>query len=185
TIYVAGGRHIHAIGPEGGIRWSWEGEEADFFLSSPAVSSDGTIYVGGEDHRLYALDPDGLLRWTFLAGDRIRSSPSIGADGTIYFGSGREDEGRLIAITPDGTERWRTGSLDFRGVGSSPSIAPDGTIYVGGIGVHAIHPDGSIRWHFPRSQILTTAIIGADGTVYVAAAGGVTALDADGRLLWD
>ncbi len=58
--------------------------------------------MGNEDHSLYAIRPDGSLRWTFETDDRIRSSPSIGPDGTIYFGS---FDGRLYAVHPDGTER--------------------------------------------------------------------------------
>ena len=35
-----------------------QGSEA----SSPAIASDGTIYVGSNDQRLYALKPDGTKK---------------------------------------------------------------------------------------------------------------------------
>src|SRR5690606_8665135 len=103
TIHVAGGRHVHAVGPDGEVRWTYEADDDVFFLSSPAVALDGTIYVGGENGILYAIDDDGRLRWTFRTGDRIRSSPSIATDGTIYVGS---YDGRLHAVDPEGGERW-------------------------------------------------------------------------------
>ena len=145
------------------------------------MAADGTIYVGGEDALLYAINPDGSLRWTFRTGDRIRSSPSIGTDGTIYFGS---FDGRLYAVHPDGSELWSV-ELDWRGIRSSPSIGPDGTIYVAADGLTAIDPDGSIRWEYPFGvRTGATPILGADGTVYFASLK-IFALDAQGRLLWD
>lgn len=49
--------------------------------------TDGTIYVGSQDNNLYAINPDGTLKWSYATRARIESSPTIGADGTIYFGS--------------------------------------------------------------------------------------------------
>ena len=140
---------------------------------------------------MHAIDRDGSPRWKFKTGDLIRASPSIGADGTIYVAS---YDGRLYAVDPDGSERWSVvvmripegfeGSAD---VNSAPSIGPDGAIYVLGDGLFAINPDGSIRWHFDSSTSSwwTTPILGADGNVYIGSGLAVTALDAQGRLLWD
>ncbi len=189
TIYVAGGHQVHAVDPQGEIRWTYETPIRTFTFSSPAVASDGTIYVGGDDDHLHAIDRDGSLRWTFKTGDLIRASPSIGADGTIYVAS---YDGRLYAVDPDGSERWSVVVMRHMGassadVNSPPSIGPDGAIYVLGRGLFAINPDGSIRWHFHSrtSSYRTTPILGADGSIYLASGPAVTALDAQGRLLWD
>lgn len=183
TIYVAGGHYLYAVHPQGEIKWTYATDAKAFYFSSPAIGSDGTVYIGGADDLLYAISSDGSLRWTFKAGDMIESSPTIGADGTIYFGS---RDGRLYAVQPDGTERWSV-EIDPRkaGVFSSPSIGPDGTIYVASGGIFAVGPAGSIRWKYPGSHRVTTPIVGADGTVYVAESGVVTALDSEGRLLWN
>jgi eukaryotic-like serine/threonine-protein kinase len=54
--------------------------------SSPTVSQ-GTVYIGSFDKKLYALDAaTGAKKWEFLAGGAIISSPVIGGD-TAYFGS--------------------------------------------------------------------------------------------------
>ncbi|MEM2175649.1 MAG: PQQ-binding-like beta-propeller repeat protein, partial [Candidatus Micrarchaeia archaeon] len=94
--------------------------------SSPAIGKDGTIYVGSWDNYLYAINPDGSLKWKFKTGDNVRSSPAIGKDGTIYVGS---YDNYLYAINPDGSLKWKfkTGSSVY----SSPAIGKDGTIYVG------------------------------------------------------
>ena len=192
TIHVAGGRHVHAVDPQGQIRWTYETPVRTFTFSSPAVASDGTIYVGGDDHALHAIDRDGSPRWTFKTGDLIRAAPSIGADGTIYVSA---YDGMLYAVDPDGSERWsvvvRRPLPGFEGshaqVNSAPSIGPDGAIYVLGRGLFAINPDGSIRWHFDSgsSGFRSTPILGADGNVYLGSGVTVTALDAQGRHLWE
>ncbi len=67
--------------------------------SSPAIGSDGTIYVGSNDKKLYAINSDGTKRWEFLTGNLVYSSPAIGSDGTIYVGS---DDNRLYAFFVNG-----------------------------------------------------------------------------------
>ncbi len=53
---------------------------------SPAIGADGTIYIGSNDHNLYAVNPDGTKKWSFKAKNGM-SMPSIGTDGTLYVGS--------------------------------------------------------------------------------------------------
>jgi hypothetical protein len=72
--------------------------------SSPAVANDGTIYVGSDDGRLYALQSNGILNWKFPTLGAVSSSPAIDANGTVYVGSG---DGSPYAINPDGTLKWK------------------------------------------------------------------------------
>jgi len=85
------------------------------------VDADGTIYFAtwgsaeGDERAhgmLYALNPDGSLKWIYDPGGpapdeyylgTIETSPTIGPDGTIYIGRG---DGILRAVNPDGTEKW-------------------------------------------------------------------------------
>jgi len=59
--------------------------------SSPAIASDGTIYVGTTTGALVAVYGDGSgIKWSFqsngmFANPTIVSSPAIGQDGDIYF----------------------------------------------------------------------------------------------------
>jgi hypothetical protein len=109
---------------DGTLKWRYQ--TGSGIVSSPAISSDGTIYVGSNDSYLYSLNPEGTLKWRYQTGSGIGSSPAIGSDGTIYVGSG---DHYLYALNSDGTLKWRyqTGN----NVGSSPAIGSDGTIYVG------------------------------------------------------
>jgi outer membrane protein assembly factor BamB len=63
---------------------------------SPTVGADGTVYVGSDDHHVYAVDgATGAKKWAFNTGGSVYPSPAIGADGTIYIGS---NDGYVYAI---------------------------------------------------------------------------------------
>ena len=133
--------------------------------SSPAIGPDGTIYVGSDDHYLYAINPDGTQKWEFQTGNTVVSSPTIGPDGTIYVGSA---DSNLYAVNPDGIEKWRfpTGIWVY----SSPAIGPDGTIYIGSYdhNLYAVNPNGTQKWVFDAGDLIwSSPAIGPDGTIYV------------------
>jgi hypothetical protein len=97
-------------------------------VSSPTIGSDGTVYVGSDDKKLYAINgKSGVKLWESKTGSIYTSSPAIGTDGTVYVGS---DDYKLYAINgKSGVKLWEfeTGGS----VESSPAIGPDGTVYVG------------------------------------------------------
>ena len=77
----------------------WEFEAEGDVSSSPAIGSDGTVYVGSDDKKLYALNgANGAKKWEFQTGGWVRSSPAIGSDGIIYVGS---NDKKLYAIYTD------------------------------------------------------------------------------------
>ena len=70
--------------------------------SSPAIGSDGTVYVGSSfpEKKLHAINgKSGVKLWEFKTGGRVDSSPAIGSDGTVYVGSA--DTKKLYAIKTD------------------------------------------------------------------------------------
>jgi outer membrane protein assembly factor BamB len=135
TIYVAGvwDNWLYALYPNNGtVKWKCNIKVS---CANPSIDSNGCIYVGG-DEKLYAIYPNGSVKWScFLGNERWvgPSAPAISADGTIYvgtnIGSGVEG-GDIIAINPNGTIRWRK-KIAKEWVDSSPSIAEDGTVYIG------------------------------------------------------
>ena len=67
--------------------------------SSPAIGSEGTVYVGSWDKKLYAINgKSGDKLWEFETGGYVLSSPSIGPDGTVYVGS---HDNKLYSIKTD------------------------------------------------------------------------------------
>jgi len=168
----------------GALKWAFT--TGDVVYSSPAIGADGTIYVGSNDGKLYAINPDGTQKWAFTTGGPIfYSSPAIGADGTIYVGS---FNGNLYAINPDGSQKWafRIGPLFFL---SSPAIDIDGNIYVGSIldrKLYAINPDGTQKWAFATGDaVASSPAIGVEGTIYVGSNDGkLYAINPDGTQKW-
>ena len=173
---------VDTIADTGWPKWSYTtgGGIGD---SSPAIGADGTIYVGSEDHNLYAINPNGTLKWSYTTGDWIESSPAIGADATIYVGS---NDHNLYTIDPNGGLKWSytTGG----GIASSPAIGADGTIYVGSDdnNIYAINPNGGLKWSYTTGNwIASSPAIGADGTIYVGSSDHkLYAIDPNGTLKW-
>jgi outer membrane protein assembly factor BamB len=82
--------HVSAIIDSGnGSTFKWDYPTSGAVVSSPIIDpNDGTIYVGSNDHKLYAFNPDSPAPiWQFPTGAEIKSSPNIGPDGTIYVAS--------------------------------------------------------------------------------------------------
>lgn len=177
ALYVAGS-DVYAITTSGVSKWRFQaGRE---FTASPAVGSDGTVYVGTEGGTLLALNPDGSEKWRFTVSQAFNSSPALTDDGTVYVGS---LDGGLYALNGDGTLKWRFAAN--AGVFSSPAIGSDGTIYVGAGGLFAIAPAGGLKWHYPTGGATQSSpAIDSEGTVYIGGADGVYAVKADGSLKW-
>lgn len=115
--------HTGALGPAVQARPAWIFRpDASAFVWRPAVAPDGTIYVttasfaAGVDGRLYALRPDGSVKWqtplTNSSGLNLWASatPVVDGDGNIYVAWAHDlDFGSLTAISldPSGAVRWR------------------------------------------------------------------------------
>jgi len=162
----------------------WKFKTGGVIDSSPAISSDGTIYVGSEDWYLYATDQNGKLKWKYQTSGVIYSSPAISSDGTIYIGS---NDHYLYAINPDGKLKWKFET--DKEIHSSPAISPDGTIYIGSNDhyLYAINPDGKLKWKFETDkEIHSSPAISPDGTIYVGSEDGcLYAINPDGTLRWN
>jgi len=153
------------------VEWSFHPEGASSFHATPALGTDGTLYIGFSTGgatpeargTFYALrgaagvSPQAV--WTVdLGPGRQTSSPTLGDDGTIYVVSGA---GKLFAIAPDGMTRWtaKVGPT----VKSSPSLAADGTVLIASMDgkLYAVSPPGNeaqgeatVRWTFDFGQHL-------------------------------
>ncbi len=175
----------------------WTFTTAGPIVSSPAIASDGSVLIGSQDNRLYAVARDGSLRWSYATGDIIFSSPAVAHDGTIYIGS---DDDHLYAVAPtDGKPRWimQLGACPQRvGIGpeasrcdvdAGPTIGPDGVIYTGGDGVYAINPDGTLRWRFiTNGHVSSAPALLPDGTVVAGSQDNlVYGLTPTGQKKWD
>ncbi|MCL4557114.1 MAG: PQQ-binding-like beta-propeller repeat protein [Deltaproteobacteria bacterium] len=170
---------INTIATTGVLKWSYLTGQSIF--SSPAIGADGTIYVGSNDGKLYAINPNGTLKWSYTMNPMgIWTTPAIGADGTIYV-----SEDKLYAINPNGTLKWSSPIGSGTGY-SSPAIGADGTIYVGADKLYAINPNGTPKWSYNMGNgFLSSPAIGADGSIYIGAGDyNLYAINPDGTEKW-
>jgi outer membrane protein assembly factor BamB len=136
-------------GQSGRIRWRFQ-VDADYILSRPALASDGSVYSIDVYGHLYALAPDGGLKWIFNASHTGFGNVSLGADGAIYTGS----TDAIFALAPDGTLKWQFNQNPGAFILLGPNVGPDGNIYaVGtqGMGVFSLTPQGTLRWATPEN----------------------------------
>jgi outer membrane protein assembly factor BamB len=114
TLYVGStDGHLYALNTPKDItfpreKWKYPSDDSGTVIgqviSSPAIAYDGTVYFGtanGSLGSLYAVNPNGTLKWKFpSSGDiaAIFSSPTI-VNGILYVGAGAGDaDGKVYAI---------------------------------------------------------------------------------------
>ena len=167
------------------LKWSYTTPEPIYY-SSPAIASDGTIYVGNGEwgmggNGLYAFKPDGTLKWFFDNGTHnYMFTPVIGPDGTIYI---QDAVSTLYAINPDGSQKWKYSLNASADVGqTAPAVVSSGIVYFGGDSLYAVDATGKLLWRattlwgdtnltYQIQYIRSSPAIGQDGTIYVGANG--------------
>lgn len=117
------------------LKLAWTSPKMGFIVSSPTVVN-GMVYVGSDDHKLYAFNAGGCEQlpcpplWYATTGGKIRSSPVV-VNGMVYVGS--EDD-KLYAFKAGGCKPspcspvWTATTGDQ--IDSSPVVV-NGMIYVG------------------------------------------------------
>jgi hypothetical protein len=173
------------------------------FVWRPAVAPDGTIYVttvsfppGGVDGRLYALRPDGSVKWqtglTNSSGQNVWASatPLLDDRGNIYVAWAHDlDFGRLTAMSLDvnGTVRWRfEPKIDLELASHQEPALVNGVLYAAvdtsfliddsthRASIFALDPaSGKPIWHWTSPNLDTFfggPAVGSDGHIYHASA---------------
>jgi outer membrane protein assembly factor BamB len=147
----------------------------------PTIGPDGTIYVGGAG--VFAISPNGNLKWQFPTPRRIPTAPAIHPAGFL-LAAGHDDT--LFALSPNGQKLW-----DFRAgddIESSAMVADDGMIYFGSDDqkIYALNPTGTQRWAFVTSDdVRATPALGRNGQILVGNFDGLFySIAPDGTLAW-
>jgi hypothetical protein len=181
-VYVGSWR-LNVLESSGALAWAYT--TGGIIDSSPALGSDGRVYVGSYDRSLYAFESSGAFRWSYATGDRVYSSPAIGSGGGVYVGSCCLDR-RLYAFESSGALRWSYETGD--GVFSSPALGSGERVYVGSHDnrLYAFESSGAFRWSYEgKSATQSSPAIGSDGMVYVGNRDHrVYAIQSNGALGW-
>lgn len=198
AVVIADPGALHAVNPDGSVKWTRFGEESDDDRAStvrqPLVTPDGDLLVTGAHNDLFCLDPaTGETRWQYLGSEGKRmdqltpqeregysgwgntllsGSPQLSPDGkTLYVGG---MDGHVTALDRAGNRKWEI-DLKENGYHEPCTVGEDGHVYfVGSHGtVHAVSPEGKRMWTFQPNSDSQYAFVAAKGdTVYLSTSEG-------------
>ena len=182
---IVGGfdKKLYSLDPKTG-KSNWQFIDARDRWIGGAFVTDKMIYAPNADYKLYALDLQGKLQWSFEADQAIWGTPV--SDGTnVYFGTLGKKVYAVNAQT--GKLVWMQ-ILDGAVLGS-PVVGSENELFVGTYGatLYALNTaNGKTLWSKPASSWIWSGPV-LDGTnIYVGDANGTfSAYPADGAAkLW-
>jgi outer membrane protein assembly factor BamB len=161
----------------------WRISLGDRAYATPCVSDDGTVYAGSDAKKLYAVSPEGRIKWTFDTDGDADTGPAVAPDGSVVFAAGR----MVYAVRPGGGLAWRFAAK--RKVYTAPAISTAGRVFVGSQDHHAyaLDPGGRLAWSVDLGADVDGApVIGDDGAVTFGTDGDevVHMAGDDGHVLW-
>lgn len=183
---------------EGKFVWAFSEEDFIFEESGIVIGEDSAIYFTAEirrpqmRHYLYALNPDGSLRWKQKLNDTDAYSPTpiIGNGDFIYV---IRQDGRYYAFDHDGNLKWKLDTPTSNYIISAGLGLNEVFYYANTRGIwYALNIDGTLQWSnskISESYIPYTSSIAMSpngSTVYAAAPDStINAIDAaTGNILW-
>ncbi len=152
----------------GTLRWTFPTNGPIY--SSPTIDSDGTIYFGNFDKKMFVIYPNGTLKWSYDMPENVQSSATIGDDGTIYIGC---RDNKLYAFHPNGTMKanFSTGGAII----SAVALLENDTMYFGSMDgrLYAIDTNMSLKWsHLTGNGIYSSPAVADNGDIYVGSTDG-------------
>ena len=146
----------------------WRFNTGSAVLAAPAVGPAGTVYVGAGDGSIQAINPNGVLRFSYMVDGVVEWAPVVDPSGRVYVATSAQ---RLYSFLPAGGLGWLVRTPVH--VATDPVEAPPWGILFGGedSSVWAYSARGAALWHVVLgSSIVAGPVQGAGGHTMVATA---------------
>lgn len=151
----------------------------DEFNSSPAIGTNGTVYIGSNEGYLFALNPDLSFKWKWPNSPlnaSFNSSPALTADGKIIIGN---ENGNIYCLRDAGSfaESLWSYQVPSGEVFSSPAIDGGGYIYFADQSdsgfVYKLDPNGSRQWSVATgAEVYSSPALDDQGNIFIASTSG-------------
>ena len=171
----------------GNVVTKWIYQTGDSVQSTPTCF-EGMVYAGSTDGKVYALDDDGRMKWTYATDDQVISKPAVYKDANealIIIGS---CDKKLYALnTENGSLKWY---YITEGCVISDPLVDNGTVYFGSGDnyIYSINAgNGSLIWRFKANGLLRQRPVVYNGILYAFVRDlsiGYAINTADGSLCW-
>ncbi len=207
VYFTAKDQCVYALNANGSFKWKYKvsGISGSIQLSAPVLAPDGTVYFGMtrdageltvlddtmrtkgaklEKGRLYALKPNGGLKWFYEAKGKSANMPALQQDGSVVFSTTSlnytddrqfwQGDCYIETVLPTGKQKWMYDSADnahegptvIDGAGNVYESSTDGYLTCTTKG-------GAMVW---RAKVGGKVSIGPKGILYVAAKSSIGAV---------
>ncbi|MGH2581640.1 MAG: PQQ-binding-like beta-propeller repeat protein [Anaerolineales bacterium] len=175
--------HLYALDAASGDL-IWGEDLGGTMVGSPALSEEGTLFIGTLNDEIVALDAvSGSVLWRFATDGWVWASPAL-TNGTVYAA---DLEGTVYALdAARGSEHWR---VDTESAITGAPLVLNGNIYVINEGgeVISLTADGRIQWTQTFEVELYGPPVAAGDLILVGVANSesvLMALDTNGATVW-
>lgn len=153
-----------------------------------AIGLNNTVYVSGNDGKLYALDGNGKVLWTYATSSKISGSPNVDKEGNVYFTNWMNSS--LYKLTYNGTLLWKYNLGDYNS-GTFPVLFNE-SIFVttttsDSSKLFSLTPQGELNWicHIHSPNYGSSPTIASDGTIFIVPYNfRLYAVDSNGSIKW-
>ena len=121
--------NFYCLNQNGNVKWKFPHSRGPLYWDiDPTIDKEGNIYFA--THTLYALTYSGQLRWKIGLGNEFNYSPLVcDNNGTVYLATAANFyDGKIFAISREGTINWTIPISDEFAPGQSPAITKNGTL---------------------------------------------------------
>lgn len=159
----------------------WRVDLGDRVYSAPLLLDDGTVVVGSDAKKLFAISPQGTVVFRLELDGEVDGAPVLAKGGLVVVSAGKS----VVAVRRGGDLAWR---FTARGkVYASPAVTDQGLVVFGSQDdhVYALTESGTLAWAVDLGADVDGApAIADDGTIAVGTdRGEVVLLDPRGRIV--